>query len=209
MDERHFDRFTLALTGEGSTRRRVVGGLAALLGIAGIGGLDALDAEAKKKKNKKNKKKIKRLRRRLRRERRRRTQNNSNNGVTIIEGDTTLLPAGGDLTSLNVGDILGSLGLDTVAELTDLLEGEGLGGILDLNALGLLGIGDNADLVCIPTSRTILALCATGSCDEANNTCSDCPDARTCGDEDNLAGLVCCVEGFICGDLGCVVDSLG
>jgi hypothetical protein len=189
MDERNFDRLTVALSGDGSTRRGVLGGLAALLGIAGIGGLDAFDAEAKKGDNKK----VKRLRRRLRRQRR---KNNKQNGVTIInEGDTTsLLPAGTNLGGLTVQNVLDALGLDDVADLD---------GILPTSVLDDLVGGSG--IVCAADNLAVLRLCATGYCDEASNTCAPCPNGQLCGDGDGVAGLVCCIEGAVCADVGCVL----
>lgn len=194
MDERNFDRFTLALTGEGSTRRRVVGGLAALLGIAGIGGLDALDAEAKKNKNKKNKKKIRRLRRRLRRLRRQRTQNNQDNGVTIVEGATNLFPAGTNL---------GTLTLEQVLSAFDDIDQSALEAILGADVVGAIVAGT---LTCDSGNQSIIRLCATGFCNEANGECASCPSGQICGDDDGLVGLVCCIEGAVCADVGCILD---
>lgn len=191
MDERNFDRLTVALTGDGSTRRGVLGGLAALLGVAGIGGLDVLDAEAKK--NNQDKKKIKRLRRRLRRQRR---KNNQQNGVTIIDlGDTTtLFPA---------GTVLGDLSLQQILDALDVADQSALENLLGIDLVGdILG----GTLTCDATNVAILRLCATGFCDEATNTCAACPTGQICGDGDGLAGLVCCIEGAVCADVGCVLD---
>lgn len=58
--------------------------------------------------------------------------------------------------------------------------------------------------VCDGTQATT-QLCQSGFCDTANNTCAGCPDSRVCGEDDGLAGLVCCIDGFVCADLGCVL----
>jgi hypothetical protein len=58
--------------------------------------------------------------------------------------------------------------------------------------------------VCDGTKATA-SLCASGFCDVATNTCQPCPTNRVCGQDDGLTGLVCCVDGFVCADLGCVL----
>jgi hypothetical protein len=56
MDDARFDRITAALSGDGSTRRRLLGGVAggglaaAVASIFGVAGFNAMEAEAKKKK---------------------------------------------------------------------------------------------------------------------------------------------------------------
>lgn len=49
------------------------------------------------------------------------------------------------------------------------------------------------------------SLCKSGFCNTGTNTCAGCPDSRVCGEDDGLAGMVCCIDGFICADLGCVL----
>jgi hypothetical protein len=67
--------------------------------------------------------------------------------------------------------------------------------------VGGLTVGQSVG-VCTPTTAL---LCQSGSCSTSTNNCTACDQNRLCGQDDNLAGLVCCVEGFVCADLGCVL----
>jgi len=69
--------------------------------------------------------------------------------------------------------------------------------------LNLLG----APVVCDGTAATAV-FCASGFCSVATNNCEGCPTSRICGENDDNPGLVCCVDGFICADLGCVVATI-
>ena len=67
---------------------------------------------------------------------------------------------------------------------------------------GALPVGTTCD-----GSQTTAALCQSGYCNTVTNTCEDCPSSRVCGEDDGLAGMVCCVDGYVCTDLGCTSSS--
>ncbi len=70
-------------------------------------------------------------------------------------------------------------------------------------------VGNNISLTTIGQtcngSKVTAALCQSGFCDVTTNTCQSCPTNQTCGNDDGVAGQVCCANGFVCADLGCVM----
>jgi len=72
------------------------------------------------------------------------------------------------------------------------------GSLVD-NALGVAG--------CDGTAVTA-SLCASGFCNTLTGKCGECPTDRVCGNNDDNPGLVCCVNGFICANLGCVAGTV-
>jgi hypothetical protein len=75
-------------------------------------------------------------------------------------------------------------------------------------------LGNGVSLATLPLGGALCdgtqltaGLCRSGFCDVATNTCGECPTSRVCGHDDGLVGLVCCINGYVCGDLGCVLEG--
>lgn len=75
---------------------------------------------------------------------------------------------------------------------------------LSVNGTNLSTVGTG--FVCDGTKATA-GLCRSGYCDTLTNTCQQCPSSQVCGRDDTLEGMVCCANGFVCADLGCVLAN--
>lgn len=64
------------------------------------------------------------------------------------------------------------------------------------------------DVTCNNADIEIVSLCQTGYCDELTNRCAEFPNSQICGRNDNDQGLVCCINGTRCTDLGCVTRNV-
>ena len=79
---------------------------------------------------------------------------------------------------------------------------EGDQSVQHLLATGATLVGATCD-----GTQATAGLCRSGYCNTGDNTCQACPESRVCGEDDDNDGLVCCVDGYVCADLGCVADG--